>query len=130
MWFSSRQRGAAGMAVLTAAALSYTASVDPHRSDTFFPGCPFHFITGWDCPACGGLRMTHDLMHGNIAAAAADNAFLLGGLPMVAVWILWRQRRGQRLFPMPVVIVLAVAALTWTVTRNITDVSAIADNSL
>ena len=118
--FSSRGRlyGALGAGALLAGGLGYVGIADPHRRDALFPPCPFKLLTGWNCPACGGLRMTHDLLHGDLAAAVVDNVFLLVGLPALAVWILLRWRRGQSLMPMPAIAVIAVAAITWTVVRN------------
>ena len=64
--------------------LAYVGLGDPHRPDFVFPACPFKALTGWNCPGCGGLRMTHDLLHGDLAAAVVDNVFLLVGLPAAA----------------------------------------------
>ncbi len=76
-------------------AFTYVGIVDPHRPGSLFPPCPFRLLTGWNCPACGGLRMTHDLLHGDVAAAVVDNGFLLVGLPpLLALWAVWRIRRG------------------------------------
>lgn len=75
-------------------ALTYVGIADPHRPGSLFPPCPFRLLTGWNCPACGGLRMTHDLLHGDVAAAVVDNVFLLVGLPLLAVWVIWRIQRG------------------------------------
>jgi len=63
--------------------------------------------------------MTHDVLHGDLAAAVVDNVFLLVGLPMLAAWLLVRWRRGQSLMPMPATVVVIVAAITWTVVRNL-----------
>mgnify|MGYP000862940436 CR=1 FL=1 len=108
-----------GTGALAAGALSYVGLVDPHRPGSLFPACPFKALTGWNCPACGGLRMTHDLLHGDLGAAVVDNVFLLVGLPTLALWVLWRLTQGRRAFPMPAVVVIAVAALAWTVVRNL-----------
>ena len=109
----------AGSAALGAAALAYVAVVDPHRPGAVFPFCPFNLITGWDCPACGGLRMTHDVLHGNLGAAASDNVFLLIGLPLLAVWALSRRRHGKPVITTALLVVLAVATIGWTVVRNL-----------
>ena len=50
----------------------------------FFPRCFFRMITGWDCPGCGGLRATHQLLHGQVRAAFALNPLLILSLPLVA----------------------------------------------
>ena len=108
-----------GTGALAVGALTYVGVVDPHRPGTLFPPCPFRLITGWNCPFCGGLRMTHDLLHGDVAAAVVDNVFALVGLPLLAAWLLWRTSRGERAFPLPAVVVIVVAAITWTVVRNL-----------
>ena len=114
--------GRAGLLVgslLGAGALTYIAVADPHRPGFLFPPCPFKALTGWDCPACGGLRMTHDVVHGDFAAALTDNVFALVGLPALALWMVVRWRLGKRLFPVPAVVVLVTAVAVWTVLRNI-----------
>ena len=107
-----------GTGVLAVGALAYVGLADPHRPGSLFPPCPFKLLTGWNCPACGGLRMTHDLLHGNLAGAVVDNVFLLIGLPALALWVLWRIKQGQRAFTLPAIVVVAVAAIAWTVVRN------------
>lgn len=114
-----RWYGALGTGTLLAGALGYVGFVDPHRHGAMFPPCPFRLLTGWNCPGCGGLRMVHDLLHGNLAAAVADNVFLLAAIPVLAAWILLRRRRGQTLAPMPAVVTVAVALTAWTVLRNL-----------
>jgi len=109
----------AGAGVLVIGALGYVGLVDPHRPDALFPPCPFKLITGWNCPACGGLRMTHDLMNGDLATAAVDNVFFLVGLPLLGIWWLWRRRQDRPAFPPAVIATVAVAALVWTVVRNL-----------
>ena len=104
---------------LAIGALTYVGLVDPHRPGALFPACPFKLLTGWNCPACGGLRMTHDLLHGNLSAAVVDNVFMLIGLPLLAVWAVWSRRRGQRAFTPVVIVVIAIAILGWTVLRNL-----------
>lgn len=108
-----------GTGALFAAALAYIGFADPHRPGFLAPPCPFKFVTGWDCPACGGLRMTHDLLHGDIAAAVADNVFLLVGLPLLALWVVIRRRRHRRAMSPAAIAVLAVTVLAWTVVRNL-----------
>ncbi|MBS1693196.1 MAG: DUF2752 domain-containing protein [Actinobacteria bacterium] len=115
----ARLYGAVGTGAVALAGLAYVGLGDPHRPGFLFPGCPFKMLTGWNCPACGGLRMTHDLLHGDIATAVVDNVFLLVGLPLLTVWILARWRLGRTIMPMPAVVVIVVAAAAWTVVRNL-----------
>lgn len=107
----------AGGVALTGA-LAYIGLADPHRPGFLFPACPFKALTGLDCPACGGLRMTHDLLNGDLAAAVMDNVFLLVALPALAVWLLVRRRRGLKLMPTAATVTVVVAAVAWTVVRN------------
>lgn len=63
-----------------------------------YPACPFKALTGLDCPFCGGLRGTHELLTGNLAGAGDQNILI----PMLAVLALgitsltlWRHRNDQ-----------------------------------
>lgn len=114
-----RWYGALGTGALFAGALTYVGFVDPHRPGSLFPTCPFKLLTGWDCPACGGLRMTHDLLHGDLGAAVVDNVALLVGLPVLLAWVLWCRSTGRRVFTMPVTAVIVVIAISWTIARNV-----------
>ena len=62
--------------------------------------------------------MTHDLLHGDLAAAAVDNVFLLAGLPLLAIWWIWRRHTRKPVLTVAAVVVVAVTALAWTVLRN------------
>jgi hypothetical protein len=114
-----RVAAAAGTGVLLAGALGYVGLVDPHNTNSVYPLCPFKWLTGWNCPFCGGLRMAHDLLHGDLVASLNDNLFLLLGIPMLAGWFLIRRRHGQALLPIPAVVTITVAAVAWTVLRNL-----------
>lgn len=114
-----RPRAAVGSAVLLAGALGYVGLVDPHNTNSVYPLCPFKLLTGWNCPFCGGLRMAHDLLHGELAASINDNIFLLVGIPMLAGWVLIRRRYGTSALPTPTLLTVAAAAMVWTVLRNL-----------
>lgn len=104
---------------MTLGALTYIGLADPHRPGSVFPPCPFKMLTGLNCPFCGGLRMTHDVLHGDMAAAVVDNVFVLVGLPLLAGWVLWRRWQGRRALTPTVGLLIAVAAFAWTVVRNV-----------
>lgn len=114
-----RLYGALGGGAVLAGAVGYVGLVDPHRPDAIFPSCPFRLLTGWNCPFCGGLRMTHDVLHGDLAAAIMDNLFLLAGLPLLAGWILVRRHRREAALSLPVLVTIVTALLAWTVLRNL-----------
>ncbi len=107
-----------GAGAVLVGSLVYVGLADPHNPRFLFPACPFKALTGWNCPACGGLRMTHDLLHGDLAAAVVDNVFLLVGLPALLAWIVVRWRTGRPVFTTPAIAVIAVLAVVWTVVRN------------
>lgn len=50
---------------------------------SWFPKCPFYSITGYYCPGCGSQRAIHQLLHGNILAAANYNLMLVAVLPLL-----------------------------------------------
>ena len=107
----------AGTGAAAVGALAYVGVADPHRPGFGFHPCPFKAVTGWNCPLCGGLRMTHDVLHGDFSAAVVDNAFALVGLPLLVAWLVVCWRRGLSVTP-PLVTAL-VAMTVWTVVRNL-----------
>jgi Protein of unknown function (DUF2752) len=108
-----------GSGSILAGAVGYVGLVDPHKPDSVFPVCPFRLLTGWNCPACGGLRMVHDVLHGDLAAAITDNVFLLIAIPLLAGWMLLRRRSGKSPLPLPAAVTVVIATLAWTVVRNL-----------
>lgn len=100
-------------------ALGYIGLADPHDPASIYPPCPFKWLTGWNCPFCGGLRMTHDLLHGDLWAAVHDNVFLLAAVPTLAAFLLVRRARGRRSLLAAAVPAVVVATLVWTVLRNL-----------
>jgi hypothetical protein len=87
------------------------------------PACPTKWVTGLDCPACGGLRLVHDLLHGNLRAAMRDNAFLVLMSPLL-VYLVWRHARavrGGERFEVPAWLAYGTGglAVSWMVLRNL-----------
>jgi hypothetical protein len=108
-----------GSGALLAAALGYIGLIDPHKPGSFFPVCPFRLLTGWNCPGCGGLRMIHDVLHGDFAAAITDNVVLLTGAPLLAGWMMLRRRARKPPVTLPAAATVVIALLAWTVVRNL-----------
>ncbi len=122
-----RRPAAAPLAVLAAGAVgaAYLYVTDPHQAGQFLPRCPFNWVTGLLCPACGASRMVYDLMHGHLAQAWLDNRVLLLVAPLALVmlgrWAVeglrgrrWRPKLSRR--AQAAVLLTAVA---WTVVRNL-----------
>ncbi len=63
--------------------------------------------------------MTHDVLHGDLAAAFVDNAFLLIGLPLLLAFVIVQRSRGKRVNSTPLLAVVISAAVVWTVARNL-----------
>jgi hypothetical protein len=113
--------------LLAGAALgaAYLWGTNPHEPGHLLPVCPFHALTGLQCPACGGTRMVYDAMHGDLSAAWRDNALLLVLAP-VLLWLLgrwvvagWRGETYRVALPRYGVPVVLAVALTWGVLRNL-----------
>lgn len=71
---------------------------DPHTHGSW-GFCPFLAVTGVPCPACGGLRATHDLLTGHLGAALSSNAYAVGtALLVVVAYASWlaAAARGRR----------------------------------
>ena len=111
---------AAGVAVLATVVLAVR---DPHVTGSY-GGCPLYALTGLWCPACGGLRATHDLAHGDLAGAWSMNPLWVLAVPVVvALWGRWlaRRVRGRTARPAPVwgAWVLLVVVVGFGVARNV-----------
>ncbi|MBZ3907550.1 MULTISPECIES: DUF2752 domain-containing protein [Streptomyces] len=122
-----RHPAAAPFAVAAAglAGAAYLYGTDPHEPGHLLPQCPFRYVTGLLCPACGGTRMVYDLMHGQFAAAWHDNRVLLLAAPFaLALLGRWSVEglRGRRwrpeLKPRTQALILGIA-VTWTIVRNL-----------
>jgi hypothetical protein len=58
---------------MVAAALLFF--VDP-ATTAWWPWCPFHELTGLNCPGCGAARALHALVHLDVRAALRANLFV------------------------------------------------------
>jgi hypothetical protein len=115
-------------AALAGAGLGADVAFDPLHNHV--PLCPFHAITGWWCPFCGGLRAVDQLGHGHVAAACHDNALLVALLPLVAIyWIDWIFRASQGHDRRPIgrnaCLVSVTLLVTFTVLRNLPGLTAL-----
>jgi len=89
------------------------------------PPCPFHTITGWWCPMCGGTRAVWAAAHGQWRLMLHSNVLF----PAVVVAIAWAlldwagRATGWWHLPVPTgrklrLVVIAVV-VTFTVLRNL-----------
>ena len=114
---------AAGVGALTVA-LHYR---DPHVQGSWGL-CPFHALTGLDCPGCGGLRAVHDLTNLDVASAASSNLLVVLMVPLtVALWLAWVRRAWRQDSPLLASVarpmlwgqVALVVMAAFTVARNL-----------
>lgn len=50
-----------------------------------FPPCPFHLLTGLDCPGCGSTRALRALLHGRFLQAMDFNLLTIPALLILAL---------------------------------------------
>lgn len=87
-----------GLTLMGAGLAAVLYFLDP-ATTAIYPVCYFHRFTGLDCPGCGGLRATHQLLHGHIGQAFRLNALVVLAAPVLAVLcarFLLRHFKGQR----------------------------------
>jgi hypothetical protein len=112
----------AGLALVSGGLLF---AVNP-AEHAIYPACWLYATTGLRCPGCGGLRATHELLHGNLAVAWALNPLAVLLVP-IYVWFglhvaltLFRGRGLPKPAPRPALIWLGVAGLLlFGVLRNL-----------
>jgi hypothetical protein len=110
---------------LFAGLTGYVFVADPNRGASVYPRCPSQLLLGLDCPACGGLRGTHALLHGHVAEALDNNLllpFMLGaiavGLGSYLLPLIGRPEALPRL-PRWLSATLVALVVAFTVARNL-----------
>jgi predicted small integral membrane protein len=84
-----------GGTILGISAVLFFFSPETHR---FYPRCLLYVLTGLQCPACGGLRAAHHLLHGNISTAFHYNALVVLLPPFGLLWAVapaFKRRTGR-----------------------------------
>ncbi len=115
----------AAAAAVALAGCAYLATHDPNDPNQLMPECPTKWLTGLDCPACGGLRMVRALITGHWSGAVHDNAVLLALLPLMGyVWVRWlvagvRGTTYRFVIGRRTGFVILGVALVWMVVRNL-----------
>jgi hypothetical protein len=111
----------AAAALIGAAGLFF---VNPAHHEVY--PCMLRATTGLKCPGCGGLRATHQLLHGHLASAWSLNPLAVLLLPiyaLLAVQIGSGLIRGRGLrcaSPRPALIWLGLGALVlFGIVRNL-----------
>lgn len=115
---------AAAIVAIAAAAVAIYYYIDPARVG-WMPRCPFRWLTGWQCPACGNQRALHALLHARWADAWGYNPFLIVSLPYLIALVAARLLRSRRprfyaaVAHPRVVMTYVVLICLWWVVRNV-----------
>lgn len=95
---------------------------------SFFPKCPFLYLTGFTCPGCGSQRAIHDLLHLNLSGALKHNPFMVLIIPyfLGAIYVRtkkkWnaREKKIRKIFyGAPAIWTLLVVTISFWIGRNI-----------
>jgi Protein of unknown function (DUF2752) len=121
----------ARVAALVSLATAADVALDPQH--THVPLCPFHSLTGMQCPFCGSLRAVDNLVRGHVTTALHDNLLLVAALPVLAIaWLDWvaRRRTGRpaRRWPTAATVGLVVLLVGYAVVRNLPSMVALRPN--
>ncbi|OAA26223.1 Protein of unknown function (DUF2752) [Frankia sp. EI5c] len=120
----ARLAGLTAVAAIAAGVSARIYLVDPAEPG-HYPSCPFRALTGWDCPGCGSLRGLHQLLHGQLTAAADHNVFMVVAVPALTLaWLVavaraagWRRRLPA--VPVPALTALPILVGVFWVLRNL-----------
>ena len=118
----STPRAPLRVALVGVVATAGVVALDPQH--THIPLCPFHALTGWWCPLCGGLRAVNAVARGHLGAALHANVLLVAALPVV-IWMFldWTRRlrdgRPARSWPKWAPAAFVVLGVVFTVVRNL-----------
>jgi len=94
-----RMRMPVAVLLAAGAGLGYLAVVDPNQPG-HYPLCPTKYLLGIDCPGCGLMRGTHDLLHGNVAGALDHNVLIAVLAPLAVIaWLVWAWRSWTGRYP-------------------------------
>lgn len=123
---SNVERILAGAGILAAAAGAFAIGYfDPTRAG-FFPACPFHALTGLNCPGCGLTRGFHALFQGDVLTALHFNLmlpfyFLFFAYLLVSLGLIVVRNRGLdfRVFSPVVIYGFLILTIVFSVARNL-----------
>jgi len=115
------------IAAVGIAIAAYYFLVNP-ASFLLFPTCPFYSATDLLCPACGGQRSMHHLVHGRVAMAFEANALLIPGALYAIVGMVFNTGKGNsesgrsvlaKIYGPRAFVAIAAAAFVYAVVRNL-----------
>lgn len=89
--------------------------------------CPFHMITGYDCPLCGSQRAAMCFIQGNILEGLEYNYALVVMIPLCVIFVLIEFFNKKHRFDSLQRVVYhkwakigyGIAFVTWWIVRNL-----------
>lgn len=121
---ANRVLAAAG--VIALAAGSFVVAFNNPVTAGFFPQCPFHQLTGLNCPGCGLTRGFHALFQGDVLSALHFNALLpvyafIFGYMIVSMILIAVRGRGLswKVFPPSAMYAFMIVTIVFSVARNL-----------
>ncbi len=128
---SSEQRRQARIALLVTGvvvlALTALRALLGPAIELLVPPCPFHALTGWECPLCGVTRGLLELYQSDIPGMFKANPLLFGlGMPLALYWVAGRVRVLTQGRTLPGIklsrfgwVVVAAMLVVYVVLRNV-----------
>lgn len=119
-----RRFGAIAFVLIVGGLIFYLFSPEDSQ---FFPQCPFHYLTGLDCPGCGSQRAIHHLLHFRFTEALRSNPLLVVAIPYVILGVYIEYFGGKEKCPRvkqlfynrtAIIVVLIIIVLFW-IGRNL-----------
>lgn len=94
---------------------------------SFFLKCPFHYLTGYDCPGCGSQRALFCLLHGDVKGAIHQNLLLVASLPLLFVQagykikstVTKKDHKWPFLYNKLTPVIIAIITVTYFIVRNL-----------
>ena len=112
------------VALLAISLIFVYLSFNPAES-SWFPKCPFLYLTGLKCPGCGSQRAIHSLLNLKLLDAIRYNLMVVAAIPVLALFAYdnLTRRRNIRLHNFlnsrRFVLATGFAILIWWFARNI-----------
>lgn len=123
---SPTERAVAAAGVIAVAVGSLAVGYFNPVTAGFFPQCPFHTMTGLNCPGCGLTRGFHALFHGDVLGALHYNAmlpiyaFIIGYAILSMIFLAVRGRGlSWKFFTPPAMYTLLIITLVFSIGRNL-----------
>jgi hypothetical protein len=102
---------------------------DPEKT-IWLPKCPFHLLTGYQCPSCGTQRSIFHLLHFDLYTALHYNFFAIISIPYAITLVVatWFNPKGKLdnikrfCYSNITIYTYVILVVLWWVVRNVVGV--------